>query len=157
MDYTTKLSDKATEAHVNYQCPCGCVAGLIYERDQGAQHLGQCCCGRLLWIGDDAEEVVRGHFKEGMEYKLDLGRVSLPWAEEQTTALAEPLQALAREQAKREAGHTPTKVTDPVCHMMIAPTEAAGSSDHAGVTYYFCAVSCKTRFESEPERYVGAH
>jgi YHS domain-containing protein len=155
MDYTTKLGDKATEAHVNYQCPCGCVAGLIYERDQGSQHLGQCCCGRLLWVGDDAEAVVRSHYKDGANYKLDVGRVTLPWAEERQTALAEPLEALARERAKREAGQTPTKVTDPVCRMMIDPDEAAGFSDYKGVTYYFCAVSCKTRFEAEPERYVG--
>ena len=76
----------------------------------------------------------------------------LPWAEERATALAEPRQALAREQAKREAGQTPTKVTDPVCRMMIDPSEAAGISEYKGSTYHFCAVSCMTRFEAEPER-----
>ena len=156
MDYTTRLGDKSTEAHINYQCPCGCVAGLMYERDEGALHLGQCCCGRLLWVGNDAEAAVRGHYRDGADYELDLGRVTLPWGEEKPVALAVPLEALASERAKRDAGQTPTKVTDPVCRMMIDPQDAAGSSEHEGVTYYFCAVSCKTRFDSEPERYLVA-
>lgn len=155
MDYTTRLGDTPTEAHVNYQCPCGCVAGLIYERDQGAQHLGQCCCGRLLWVGEGADAVVRGHYKAGEEYELDVGRVTLPRGQEETAALGVPLQALATERAKREAGRILTKVTDPVCRMMIDPMDAAGSSEYKGATYYFCAVSCKTRFDAEPERYVG--
>lgn len=156
MDYTTRLGDKPTEAHVNYQCPCGCVAGLMYERDRGAQHLGQCCCGRLLWVGDDAEAMVRGRYRAGAEYELVLGRVMLPWGEEKIAALGVPFEALATEQAKREAGRTPTKVTDPVCRMMIDPMDAAGTSEHASETYYFCAAICKTRFDAAPERYVGA-
>lgn len=156
MNYTTRVGDKPTEAHVNYQCPCGCVAGLMYERDEGAEHLGQCCCGRLLWVGDGAEAVVRSHYRDGADYELDIGRLTLPWGEEKPVALAVPLEALATERAKREAGQAPTKVTDPVCHMMIDPLDAAGSSEYIGTTFYFCAVSCKTRFDAEPGRYVGA-
>lgn len=155
MQYTTRLEEK-DEAHVNYACPCGCVAGLVYDRAQGSKHLGQCCCGRLLWVGDDAEAVVRGRFKEREEYELDLGRVTLPWGEEKTAALGVPLQALALEQAKRDAGRTLTKVTDPVCRMMIDPDDAAATSEYQAVTYYFCAVSCKTKFDAEPGRYLGA-
>lgn len=156
MDYTTRRGDRPTEAHVNYQCPCGCVAGLIYERDGGAQHLGQCCCGRLLWVGDNAESVVRRNFQEDADYELDRGCVTLPWGEEKTAVLGVPLAALATERAKREAGMRPTKVTDPVCRMMIDPTEAAGASEYKGSTYYFCAADCKTKFDAEPQRYVEA-
>jgi Cu+-exporting ATPase len=44
---------------------------------------------------------------------------------------------------------------DPVCGMTVDEKRAAGTSQHKGQTYYFCSPSCKTRFDSEPERYVG--
>ena len=51
MQYMTRLDDDATQAHVNYACPCGCIAGVLYSREGGTADLGQCCCGRLLWVG----------------------------------------------------------------------------------------------------------
>ena len=45
MQYTTRTGDHAADAHVNYKCPCGCDAGLVYDRDEGPQHLGMCCFG----------------------------------------------------------------------------------------------------------------
>lgn len=47
------------------------------------------------------------------------------------------------------------QVVDPVCKMTIDPKAAAGSSVYKGVTYYFCAVSCKKKFDAEPEVYLG--
>ena len=47
-------------------------------------------------------------------------------------------------------------VKDPVCGMEIDAATAAGSSEYEGVTYYFCAVGCKTAFDAEPSKYVGA-
>ena len=47
-------------------------------------------------------------------------------------------------------------VKDPVCGMEIDPATAAGSSEYEGVTYYFCAEACKTAFDAEPSKYVGA-
>ncbi len=47
-------------------------------------------------------------------------------------------------------------VKDPVCGMEIDPETAAGSSEYEGVTYYFCAEACKTEFDAEPSKYVGA-
>jgi P-type Cu+ transporter len=44
---------------------------------------------------------------------------------------------------------------DPVCKMEVDPKRAAAQSRHEGVTYYFCAVSCKQRFDQEPERYLS--
>jgi YHS domain-containing protein len=45
-------------------------------------------------------------------------------------------------------------VTDPVCHMTIDENKAAGKSDYNGKTYYFCAVSCKTKFDQDPQKYA---
>jgi Cu+-exporting ATPase len=46
-------------------------------------------------------------------------------------------------------------VKDPVCGMMIEEKDAAGKSEYQGQTYYFCAHSCKTRFDENPQRYIG--
>jgi YHS domain-containing protein len=43
---------------------------------------------------------------------------------------------------------------DPVCKMQVDETKAAGKSDYNGKTYYFCAVSCKTKFDKDPKQYV---
>ena len=90
MEYTSRLGDRPTQAHVNYICPYSCAVGLTYDRESGPEHLGQCCCGRLLWVGADAEKTLRSRFEAGVEYDLDLGRVTLPWGESVTTALAVP-------------------------------------------------------------------
>ena len=46
-------------------------------------------------------------------------------------------------------------VTDPVCKMQIDETkEAAGKSEYQGMTYYFCAQSCKTKFDANPQQYA---
>ena len=45
---------------------------------------------------------------------------------------------------------------DPVCGMEIDAATAAGSSEYEGTTYYFCAEACKTAFDAEPSKYVGA-
>jgi len=41
-----------------------------------------------------------------------------------------------------------TLVVDPVCGMLIDPADAAGSSQYDGTTYYFCASSCKSEFDT---------
>jgi YHS domain-containing protein len=48
-------------------------------------------------------------------------------------------------------------VEDPVCHMRVDPTKAAGQSTHAGTTYSFCSAGCKTKFDRDPHQYLGAH
>ena len=154
MEYTSRVGDRPTQAHVNYNCPCGCVAGLTYDREAGSEHLGQCCCGRILWVGTEAEEVVRGSFDSSKDYRLDVGAVVLPWRESQPAVLAEPLEAVANETAKRESGKTPTKVVDPVCKMMIDPNTAVATSRYQGSEYYFCAESCKARFDASPKDFA---
>jgi YHS domain-containing protein len=43
---------------------------------------------------------------------------------------------------------------DPVCKMRIDEQKAAARSDYKDKTYYFCAVSCKLKFDKEPEKYA---
>ena len=58
-----------------------------------------------------------------------------------------------RRKAPEQQETTMTK--DPVCGMMIDESTAAGKSEYQGQTYYFCAAICKTKFDSDPGRYVG--
>ncbi len=53
-------------------------------------------------------------------------------------------------------------VVDPVCGMSISRDGAAGTSEYAGTTYYFCSAGCKQRFDAAPDSFVsrvggGAH
>jgi P-type Cu+ transporter len=45
--------------------------------------------------------------------------------------------------------------TDPVCNMQVDPNNAAGKSEHAGKTYYFCSAACKKRFDANPAQYTA--
>jgi YHS domain-containing protein len=44
---------------------------------------------------------------------------------------------------------------DPVCNMNVDEKRAAATSVYKGTTYYFCAKSCKGKFDKEPEKYVS--
>ncbi len=43
---------------------------------------------------------------------------------------------------------------DPVCGMDVDPHTAKHSSHFTGRPYYFCSASCKTKFDSDPQRYL---
>ena len=43
---------------------------------------------------------------------------------------------------------------DPVCGMNVKTDEAAGRSEYQGKSYFFCAVSCKERFDRNPQTFV---
>jgi Cu+-exporting ATPase len=47
-----------------------------------------------------------------------------------------------------------TMAIDPVCGMQVDPAKAAGTSDYQGKTYYFCAKSCKAKFDANPGQYA---
>src|SRR5437899_4263343 len=62
-----------------------------------------------------------------------------------------------------ESGKSPLSVVssetarfiDPVCGMSVEPTTArGGSATHGGKTYYFCAPSCREKFQADPQRYL---
>ncbi len=45
---------------------------------------------------------------------------------------------------------------DPVCGMKVLPEKAAGSTEHAGRTWYFCGKGCLAKFEADPAKYDGS-
>ena len=47
------------------------------------------------------------------------------------------------------------RVKDPVCGMMVQPSNAAANSKHGNQTYHFCAELCKRKFQRNPERYLN--
>lgn len=44
---------------------------------------------------------------------------------------------------------------DPVCGMTIEETDAVGTSEYEGKTYYFCSMDCKEEFDSDPSDYAN--
>ena len=47
-----------------------------------------------------------------------------------------------------------TKHKDPVCGMMVLPSNTAGTVHHDSTAYYFCCKGCATKFEADPEKYL---
>ena len=43
---------------------------------------------------------------------------------------------------------------DPVCGMMILPSDAAGHTDYKGHTYYFCSEWCLEQFQKDPAPFL---
>jgi YHS domain-containing protein len=43
---------------------------------------------------------------------------------------------------------------DPVCNMNVDEKTAKLKSEYNGKTYYFCAPSCKSTFDKNPEKYA---
>ncbi|MFV1999746.1 MAG: YHS domain-containing protein [Acidimicrobiia bacterium] len=43
---------------------------------------------------------------------------------------------------------------DPVCAMVIEESDAVGTSEYNGTTYYFCSMDCKEEFDENPEDYT---
>ena len=46
------------------------------------------------------------------------------------------------------------RARDPVCGMTVDPATAKHRAEHAGRTYYFCCAGCRTKFESDPAKYL---
>lgn len=47
-------------------------------------------------------------------------------------------------------------VVDPVCKMKINKSTAKFKSKYKGTTYYFCALSCKKKFDANPGKYINS-
>jgi len=43
---------------------------------------------------------------------------------------------------------------DAICGMNVDEKKAAGSSIHAGKTFYFCSQNCKQEFDKNPAKYA---
>ena len=49
----------------------------------------------------------------------------------------------------------PEKDTDPVCGMTVDPSSAKPSL-YDGQVYYFCAETCRQKFEADPARFIAS-
>ncbi len=47
-----------------------------------------------------------------------------------------------------------SKEIDPVCGMEVDPKSSAGTHDHQGKTYYFCAPGCRVAFSKDQEKFL---
>ena len=51
--------------------------------------------------------------------------------------------------------HAAHMAKDPVCGMDVDPHTATLKADHKGITYYFCAPGCRSKFIANPDKYLG--
>lgn len=51
---------------------------------------------------------------------------------------------------------TPEQVLDPVCGMLIAPHQAAGTRLHGEATYHLCSLRCLEKFDGDADAYIAA-
>jgi len=47
------------------------------------------------------------------------------------------------------------RAIDPVCGMTVDPHTAKHRTGYRGRTYYFCSAGCRTRFDDDPQKYLG--
>ncbi len=47
------------------------------------------------------------------------------------------------------------QVKDPVCGMSVDPHTAKHRSEYHGHPHYFCSAGCKTKFDADPQKYLG--
>jgi Uncharacterized conserved protein len=58
--------------------------------------------------------------------------------------------------ATNSTGSTLSTVVDVVCKMEIDKNTTEFTSEYKGTTYYFCALSCKEKFDENPEKYINS-
>lgn len=80
-------------AEINYDCPCGCVAGFAYNRAVAEAEPESCCCGRTMLVGRAAEERLRRGLPATETYGVDVQTLTMPWGQPLEVALAVPGQA----------------------------------------------------------------
>src|SRR5262245_11958801 len=78
-------------------------------------------------------------FKADPERALAHSPLSLVMIPSPTKTLPKTMPASTPERASE---------LDPVCGMTVQPATAAGSYEHQGKTYYFCAKSCLDKFRT---------
>jgi Cu+-exporting ATPase len=57
---------------------------------------------------------------------------------------------------KKKTAAMAAKAIDPVCGMQVDLKSAAGKSEYAGETYYFCSNGCQQKFDADPARFITA-
>ena len=131
--------DEATLASV-LERPVGYV-GLVASARRAASVLAS-----LRARGFDEEALARVRSPAG----LDLGPSTQ--AEIAVAVLAE---LIAWRHSRAIVPAVPEVAIDPVCGMEVAVGAAKETTLHDGLTFYFCAAGCRSRFEAEPARYLS--
>lgn len=80
-------------ATVNYDCYCGCDAGIAFDRSDAEQAAQSCCCGNLIVVGAQARQRLHRELSDPDGYRVDVQSVPMPWGEALDVALAIPEQA----------------------------------------------------------------
>ncbi len=62
---------------------------------------------------------------------------------------------MGRRPLKRGEKQMEHEAKDPVCGMTVKKDGAAATSEHMGKTFYFCAGSCKEKFDQDPMKYIN--
>jgi Cu+-exporting ATPase len=57
--------------------------------------------------------------------------------------------------AEQDRSFTAHATLDPVCGMTVDPNTAEHRADYKGHNYYFCAAGCRTKFISDPQKYLS--
>ena len=81
--------NKPDVVEVRYNCDCGCKPRARYQRGSSEAAHDQCCCGRVHFLGMDAQERLEAYVQEqgaGVHYTVSTEEVTAPWGE--TVALA---------------------------------------------------------------------
>jgi Cu+-exporting ATPase len=66
--------------------------------------------------------------------------------------------AAAHHHAGHAHAHEPAadgRLIDPVCGMRVDPLTTKHHLDYKGQDYFFCSAGCRTKFESDPEKYLA--
>lgn len=120
--------------------PAGYV-GLVASAKRASVELA-----RLRERGLDEETVARVRSPAG----LDLGPL-----EQSEIAVAVLAEIVAWRHTVTGSLPLPVEAVDPVCGMTVAVVPDTPSSEHAGVTYWFCCPGCRGRFVRDPERFLA--
>lgn len=56
---------------------------------------------------------------------------------------------------KEGAASSTSLVTDPVCGMTVDPANTVHHASHDGDDYHFCSAGCRTKFVTDPGKYLG--
>lgn len=59
------------------------------------------------------------------------------------------------DQQRPEPKEAQLTAKDPICGMTIEESDAVGTSEYEGKTYYFCSMDCKEEFDSAPSDYAS--
>ena len=81
--------NKPDVVEVRYDCDCGCKPRARYQRGSSEAGHDQCCCGRVHFVGMDAEDRLEAYLQEqdvsgegaGVHYTVSTEEVAAPWGE----------------------------------------------------------------------------